>query len=695
MKIIVTTLIFILITFGKCGYPKSFFEVERECSLLQVLEDGSKNTNQFYYRFQVNKNHCKSLTNCWISFSVPEDQFEVFVESEEVLVIDRDKSYFANEILTIPVKLEKKDNIIEILGFDVNQKITAPSKLCIVLGPLENIRFKAAADWFLKTGITLYSAYFLLICFVLLLFSAFFSQTRQLVSLLLYCLTSFLYLLSFSEYPRAIFDPVLFSGGVHFPLRLLQDMMLIFVIYTFNNLCFIKKIIYSLFMIYGVVIGLYALCLSIGLYDYIYYERIIKIMAPLVAMPMALALLSSFYFNDKVERMVMIPSSVLLFIFQLNDLFLFWGIVSSYYTVKFYIPFIIVIFLFLYFRRIHEESKQLKQEVQKRDNFREFVHDIKSPLAVLHTIANEPINNVRNNKFEIKNIFKEALSRIENMAYQLDSEELSSQKLLLDNIIKNIIDQKRIEHPDFEIKLGDFSGCYIYGDSSKVYSILSNLLNNAYQAYNSNARTKYCEVKIIQANDLVKILITDYGKGMSKDEVKQLGNYQYTSKEHGKGIGLYNAKTYLNKIGGDISFYSKKNHETTVEITIPLVLGEYQEFSSNLEIKSKEIKSYDWVQIDDDPYIRQAWTFYAENASKELISFETLENFFDQSKNINKDAIIYLDINLGGERSLDKVEKIRKLGFVSIYLSTGEDVKMGQLPEGVVGVIGKIPPTKH
>lgn len=106
-------------------------------------------------------------------------------------------------------------------------------------------------------------------------------------------------------------------------------------------------------------------------------------MAPLVAAPMAIGTWFAFKLKDPVERKVLIPASVILLLFQLNDLLVFWRLIDSFFTVRLYIPFIVGMLLFLYFRRIHDEVITSKTSLERQRIFKEFLHDIKSPLAVL------------------------------------------------------------------------------------------------------------------------------------------------------------------------------------------------------------------------------------------------------------------------------------------------------------------------
>src|SRR5690606_18357946 len=99
--------------------------------------------------------------------------------------------------------------------------------------------------------------------------------------------------------------------------------------------------------------------------------------------PMAIGTLFSFKLKDPIERKVLIPGSILLFIFQFNDLLVFWKITNGYFTVRLYIPFIVGMSLFLYFRRMYAKETLLNVISERQKIFKEFLHDVKSPLAVL------------------------------------------------------------------------------------------------------------------------------------------------------------------------------------------------------------------------------------------------------------------------------------------------------------------------
>ncbi len=283
-----------------------------------ICTDAKINGNEVSYLFHDDQKLCLDSTNCWIHFKSPEDRFKVDVGEKSLIDLSNAKSYVSNEYFLLPVEEEQLSKGIHFLASDSNQDKKFSKNLCIYFGKHEDLRWLNASKWFFNTGINLYSAYFLLLLSFFLLFSVWFRKSALGLSLLVYSFVSCVYLISFSEYPRAIFDPVLASGGVHFPLRLFQDLCLVFVFYNFYQKHDSLNIIKHLSWVYLSVIGFYVLLLLIGVKDYIYFSRIIIIMAPLVAAPMTIGTWFAFKLKDQTERMILIPLSILLLFFSVK-----------------------------------------------------------------------------------------------------------------------------------------------------------------------------------------------------------------------------------------------------------------------------------------------------------------------------------------------------------------------------------------
>ena len=57
---------------------------------------------------------------------------------------------------------------------------------------------------------------------------------------------------------------------------------------------------------------------------------------------------------------------------------------------------------------------------------------------------------------------------------------------------------------------------------------------------------------------------------MSKEELDQLGNLFFTTKEFGTGLGISVAQNIIKKMNGRMIYTSKLGEGATVHITIPI-----------------------------------------------------------------------------------------------------------------------------
>lgn len=642
--------------------------------------------NNASYSFLSKKSVCENQRNCWLQFQSPEDAIQIEVNDKNILELSETRSYHANESFLLPLNASNIQTIV-IKASDTNQDKRFAQELCIRLGKYDELRWINSTQWFFRTGVNLFSAYFLVIISLFLGFSFWLRRSGIGLSLFIYSVVSAIYLFSFSEYPRSLTDPVLASGGIHFPLRLLQDLCLIFVFYNFHQKNDSHNIIRKLSWVYSIIIGIYVLMLAIGIKDYIYYARIIIIMAPLVAAPMAIGTWFAFKLKDPIERKVLIPISIILFIFQLNDLLIFWKLSNSYFTIRIYIPFIVGMSLFLYFRRMHQESSGLGILNERQRLMKEFLHDIKSPLAVLRVFQASRIGPEEHGQ-----IISSALDRIEKMVSQVaqPQKDEAQTKFKVISTLGEIIEQKKLEYKDFKISIDPANDTYIFANKSKLERIFSNLINNAYEAYTDD-KSKSLEIKVIFGADDVRIFFEDKGKGIPKTMLDRLSQEEVTNKTNGQGIGLSSAYRYISEIGGNLQVISKEGMGTTVEVILLTASGDIISVEQEKSFDS-ELGQLDFILIDDDKYIRAAWKTHAQDTAKKVKAYESIEAFFADADRISKETPIYLDVNLKEGRSIDQLGKFEEMGFKNITLATGEEIAPANLPTNIRGVSGKLPP---
>ncbi|MEQ1915999.1 MAG: ATP-binding protein, partial [Gallionella sp.] len=94
---------------------------------------------------------------------------------------------------------------------------------------------------------------------------------------------------------------------------------------------------------------------------------------------------------------------------------------------------------------------------------------------------------------------------------------------------------------------------------------LMNLLNNA-----ADASPEGIEI-VAHCDDSHFILtITDHGPGLSDEVARQAGSAFFTTKEEGRGLGLFLANATIERLGGTVRLSNNPEGGATTELTLPL-----------------------------------------------------------------------------------------------------------------------------
>lgn len=101
--------------------------------------------------------------------------------------------------------------------------------------------------------------------------------------------------------------------------------------------------------------------------------------------------------------------------------------------------------------------------------------------------------------------------------------------------------------------------------------ILNNLLSNAFKYQDKNSDNKLVELAIKVHKGVASIQVKDTGIGILGNHIGEIFNlfYRASSQEAGSGFGLYNVKSALLKLNGQIEVNSVLNKGTTFKVTIP------------------------------------------------------------------------------------------------------------------------------
>ena len=112
----------------------------------------------------------------------------------------------------------------------------------------------------------------------------------------------------------------------------------------------------------------------------------------------------------------------------------------------------------------------------------------------------------------------------------------------------------------------------VRGDASRLSSALEHLIRNAQDACTPADRIELC---VGVADGQALITVRDSGAGMSATFVRErlFRPFDSTKGAKGMGIGAYQAREYLQSIGGTLHVSSHPGEGTEVEIRLPLLTG--------------------------------------------------------------------------------------------------------------------------
>ncbi|MAS33026.1 MAG: hybrid sensor histidine kinase/response regulator [Anaerolineaceae bacterium] len=139
-------------------------------------------------------------------------------------------------------------------------------------------------------------------------------------------------------------------------------------------------------------------------------------------------------------------------------------------------------------------------------------------------------------------------------------------------VIENQAIQKAQEHDreaDLQLEVSELDSVQILEDYLK--KIVEELIDNAFKF---SEHGQVVRAVVTQEDNKVFIRVTDQGRGMTSEQIDDVGAYMQFNRrfyeQQGSGLGLTIAKRIAEIHGGELSIDSVPNQQTTVTIVLPL-----------------------------------------------------------------------------------------------------------------------------
>jgi len=199
------------------------------------------------------------------------------------------------------------------------------------------------------------------------------------------------------------------------------------------------------------------------------------------------------------------------------------------------------------------------------------VHDLKNIQAQLGLI-NSNVKRHRDNPAFIDDVFEtieSATSRLDKVLTQLRNKQLAESNktsINVKEVIDKVVNQRNVQQPN--ITIDEAIAIEMFIDKETFSSVLNHLLQNAQEATNESGWVKINTEKI---NNNLHLAIIDDGCGMSTDFIKNrlFKPFDTTKGNAGMGIGVYEAKQFIESIGGTMQVTSFENEGSIFTLVIP------------------------------------------------------------------------------------------------------------------------------
>ena len=216
------------------------------------------------------------------------------------------------------------------------------------------------------------------------------------------------------------------------------------------------------------------------------------------------------------------------------------------------------------------EARQF-EAVSKTSAF--LVHDIKTIIAQLSLLVRNAEKHKSNPAFidDMINTTSHTVEKMDHLLQQIrnpqmeeefDNLELNALLMQVYRTFKNAEPEPSLELPSQEV--------WVHADTEQLKSVIGHIVQNAI-----DATSKEGDVSIAtkEAPNCVYIFIQDNGTGMSEAFIKNqlFKPFESTKGLTGMGIGVYQSREYLRRIGGTISVTSQLGIGTCFTLMIPTV----------------------------------------------------------------------------------------------------------------------------
>lgn len=212
-------------------------------------------------------------------------------------------------------------------------------------------------------------------------------------------------------------------------------------------------------------------------------------------------------------------------------------------------------------------------------------HEISQPLGAIVNYTRGCVRHLENESYDrdqLHSIMQKAVTQAERAGEIIQrlknffcKGQLVKTPCKINNVIRETISLMKNELTLSKTKVEvefDKSIPFIFIDKIQIQQVTLNLIQNAIEAMTQDkVKNKHIHVKTnIVEPDNIEVTISDTGPGFTKDLINKVFMPFFTTKAHGRGMGLAISRSIIEAHGGAFTINPNGNGNSWIQFTLPI-----------------------------------------------------------------------------------------------------------------------------
>ncbi|MEN8107610.1 MAG: XrtA/PEP-CTERM system histidine kinase PrsK [Pseudomonadota bacterium] len=225
------------------------------------------------------------------------------------------------------------------------------------------------------------------------------------------------------------------------------------------------------------------------------------------------------------------------------------------------------------------------------------IHDLKNLIAQLSLVVTNAAKHKHNPQFmeDAINTVDNSVNKMNRLLAHLRSDAIQAQEAedielcaILAEVVQTMSNGKPVPSLDCQAQ-----GIRLKANPDRFSAIIGHLLRNAQDA---TSDTGHIIIRLFRRSDSAIVEIQDTGTGMDREFIKSrlFQPFDSTKGRAGMGVGVYEARDYIHRLGGDIEVISRVGEGTTFRIRLPIgdVSGNNVKFTQETSDNNSDAHAY-------------------------------------------------------------------------------------------------------